>query len=534
LARKAGSPLETLHGGPKGRARDSLLQLYDLLDAAKDHYHRFLLEDPSAQVAREYLKRRGIERASWDKFDLGYSSAEWDGYLRAAGKRGVSPELLEKVGLVRRREQGGGFYDAFRGRLMFPIRDPQSRLIGFGARTLGDDEPKYINTPKTPLFDKSSVLYALPQARAGIQREGRVCIVEGYTDAILAHQAGLDFFVASLGTAFTQENAKRLFRMAPRVLLIFDGDAAGQKATERSLDLLVAESLDVRIYIVKDGKDPCDAILALGGAEFRRRFDEESLGIFEFKWRRTVESEEAEAFGPALKARALDEFLTLLNRVPNVVARKLHLREFAERLGIPEADIEKRMRQLSRKSEFSKHPYGVQSGPGTGSPPALMGSTENVDSKAEAAGRRELEGVILECILGLPEKSSGILAELPHNFFESPCICRIVDCARRLLEAGDFSPARLNSALEDPEAQSVVTDFLSRLDDEQGKPICDYEEVWQRARRDLRRHLQREHVEELKRLVEIEGSKGDTEQYKSLRREYFVALRELKKGGDGA
>jgi len=139
--------------------------------------------------------------------------------------------------------------------------------------------------------------------------------------------------------------------------------------------------------------------------------------------------------------------------------------------------------------------------------------------------------VILECILALPEKSSGILAEMPQDFFHDPCVCRIVDCARRQLEAGDFSPARLNAALEDPEAQSMVTDILSRLDDEQGKPIFDHEEVWQRARRDLRRHLQREHVGELKRLVEIEGPKGDTEQYRSLRREYFVALRELKKGG---
>lgn len=175
---------------------------------------------------------------------------------------------------------------------MFPITDAQGRVIGFGARTLGDDDgPKYLNTPETAIFNKSEVLYGLAQAKPAIRRSGEIAIVEGYTDVIVAHQGGLETFVASLGTAFTAENARLLQRLASRVVMIFDGDAAGQRALERSLDLLVAEEVDVRIFTVTDGKDPCDAVLALGGEEFQRRVAEDSTSIFEFKWRMAVETQ---------------------------------------------------------------------------------------------------------------------------------------------------------------------------------------------------------------------------------------------------
>ena len=316
LARRAGIDLVYEGGRSAGSQRKTLLDMYDALQAASGLYHRFLLEDRAAAPARDYLKKRRIEPAQWEKFGLGYAPAERDWLVRRAERLGATPELLERVGLARTRE-GGGVIDYFRGRLLFPIADFQGRTVGFGGRTLGDDVPKYLNTPRTPLFDKSQVLYGLPQAKTGIKREGRIGIVEGYTDVIMAHQSGLDFFVASLGTAFTAENARKLGRLAPRALLIFDGDDAGQRASERSLHLLVAENLDVRIHTVREGKDPCDAILALGGEEFRRRFDTESVDIFEFKWQRTAGADGAAV--PALKAKALDEFLELLALVPNVV-----------------------------------------------------------------------------------------------------------------------------------------------------------------------------------------------------------------------
>jgi DNA primase len=517
LARRAGvdlvyeAPDGTGAAGPSRGQGRTLLEMHDALALARDFYHRFLLEARAAEPAREYLRRRRISPEMWERFHLGFSPPEWEGLMTFAARKGVTPRILEAVGLARRRTEGNGLYDYFRGRLMFPITDPQDRMIGFGGRTLGEDVPKYLNTPKTPVFDKSQVLYGLAQARTGIRREGRIGVVEGYTDAIMAHQAGLDFFVASLGTAFTRENARRLGRLAPRALLVFDGDDAGQRASERSLDLLVEESLDVRIYTVRDGKDPCDAILALGGDEFRRRFDADSVGLFEFKWRRTVESVAGTA--PALKARALDEFLDLLARVPNVVARKLYLREFSERLGIPEEDIEARMRQVARRSRVE--PSGVAPEP---------------DARAERRGEVQALGELaIECILALPHRAVEVWERVPREAFDGPPLRAIAAAIDRLSGEGKVSHAALIAAVEDPDAARLLVQLLSRTEDRDGNPSRDYEEAWSALQRDLQRFEMRRRAADLKRLVTTEEERGSTESLLRLRREYFDALRELKK-----
>jgi DNA primase len=515
LARRAGVELvyDAPGAGATGAARErgrTLLAMHDALSAAREFYHRFLLEARAAEPAREYLRRRRIAPEMWERFQLGFSPPEWDALVTFASSKGIAAHVLEAVGLARRRSEGGGLYDYFRARVMFPIADVQDRMIGFGGRTLGDDTPKYLNTPKTQVFDKSQVLYGLAQARAGIRREGRIGVVEGYTDAIMAHQAGLDFFVASLGTAFTTENARRLGRLAPRALLVFDGDDAGQRASERSLDLLVEESLDVRIYTVRDGKDPCDAILALGGEEFRRRFDHDSVGLFEFKWRRTVESSAAAGGGPAAKARALDEFLDLLARVPNVVARKLYLREFSERIGLREDDIEARMRQVAR------HPRQAAARPEER--PAPPG--DDLQALGELA---------IECLVALPHRAGELWPQLPQAIFEGSPLRPIASAIERLVGGGAFSPAGLIEGVEEPGAAALLPRILSRIEDRDGNPSRDYDQAWAGLQRDLRRFEKRRRVAELKKLVATEEEKGGTESLERLRREYFDAWRELKK-----
>ena len=568
LARRAGVAVE-YEGGSAMRSRagkESTAELYEVLSLAQGYFHHYLLEDPQARPAREYLKRRGIETSQWEKFRLGFSPPQWDAFTRFAARKGVLPQVLERAGLARPRgdrETGtsgspsstsaSGYYDYFRGRVMFPIQDPQGRPIGFGARTMGDDQPKYLNTPKTAVFDKSQVLYALGQARMGIQRESRIAIVEGYTDAIMAHQAGLDFFVASLGTAFTQENAKRLSRLAPRVFLVFDGDDAGQRASERSLDLLVPESIDVRIYSVKDGKDPCDAILALGGGEFRRRMETDAVGIFEFKWRRTMEGRSVADSGAALRAKALDEFLTLLARVPNVVARKLHLREFSERLGISEEDITLRMKEVGQKSSSSRRsaasPNGAQpwrrapaaplqglipaGGGGITTQDALTTDLAVADKRAHnnrsSAAAPSVAELILECILALPAQAGNFLGRLPENFFDMHPFLELSRSIQRQLEGGAISVPRLTQEVEDPEAQRLLSQILSRIEDDDGRPTQDYEEVWLRVERDLVRQMRRSRAEGLKALMVEESARGNQAACDAYRREYFEILKESKK-----
>lgn len=518
LARRAGVDLEYVDGRRPARQGETTVKLYDAIEIAKQFYHQQLLEDPAARPAREYLDSRGILPETWKRFHLGFSPDRWDGLLRFATKKGIPLGVLEKAGLVRQRASGDGYYDYFRGRLMFPIDDPQSRAIGFGARTLGDDVPKYLNTPKTSVFDKSQVLYALPQARMGIRREERVAVVEGYTDAVMAHQAGLDFFVASLGTAFTSENARRLGRLAPSALLIFDGDDAGQKASERSLDLLVSESLDVRVYTVVDGKDPCDAILSLGGPEFRRRLVEESVSLFEFKWRRTMESAGVEESGPALRAKALDEFLSLLARISNPVARKLELREFSERLGVPEADIEARLKMVSSPRPGAPARAGE----------ARLGTVPaGEEKKASVKGMPDLERVVLECVLALPHKAKAIWSQVPRELFQDSSLRSLVASIERQLEDGGLSTTRLAHEVEDP---ATVTRLLSRVEDDEGNPTLDYEAVWQCLEGDLDRYSKRTRVRDLKARMAQEALKGESETLASLRRDYFESLREMKRG----
>jgi DNA primase len=528
LARRAGVDL-AFEGGGRGlrSSEPRVLEVYDALDLASRFYREILLHDPQARVARDYVRKRGIEPAIAERFQIGYSPPEWDAFLRHATARGFAPETLDRAGLVRKREQGSGYYDYFRGRVMFPIADPQNRVIGFGARTLGDEQPKYLNTSKTSVFDKSQVLYGLPQARAAMHREGLVGVVEGYTDAILAHQGGLDFVVASLGTAFTLENARRLGRLAPRALLIFDGDDAGQRATERSLDLLVAENLDVRVYTVKDGKDPCDAILALGGAEFRRRVEAEAVGIFEFKWRRTMESAGVKEGGPVVRARALDELLTLLAKVPNVVARKLQARELAEKVGVSEEDIEGRLRIVGRRAEprFSRDaPSPAAAGGAHG---AVAPGT--VTHGAVEGPLTELERLVLECMLALPSKAAVLWGKVPQDLFRSDPAKRLAGNIERCLEDGTLSAARIAEMAEDPETQGLVARLLGELEDDDGHSTRDYDAVLKGVERDLERHTKRARLDGLKRLLAGEPRSG-SEELSAVRREYMETLKELKRG----
>jgi DNA primase catalytic core len=578
LARKAGVALRR-RGGPK-EPGDGKLALFDALSMAEEFYHRILLEDSRGAPARKYLEGRRIQPEMWKRFRLGYSPPEWDALLKLGAARRLAPELLERVGLLRQREGGSGYYDYFRGRLMFPICDVQRRVIGFGGRALSDeDTPKYLNTPKTPLFEKGQVLYGLPQARAAIHREGRIAIMEGYTDAIMAHQEGLDHAVASLGTAFTAENARRLRRLfagsapggrAPgsasgstvaRVELIFDGDASGQNASERSLDLLVAEELDVRVYTVQNGKDPCDALLELGGAEFRRRVEAESVDIFEFKWKRTVGAARQRGEGPAGVARALDEVVALLEKVPNSVTRKLQVKRLAERIGLDEAVVESRLGVFPPRSP--RGDGGVfpdQSGAFPPRPPRGGGGVfplrggggelplqEGVSADAAGSGQGPvLEEILLECLIAEPELARRRYDQVGPGrwpFGEPPAgesreplpaasgLRPIASALERQLAGGAVDAGALLASLRDEEARAALVRILARLEQgraRSGSAPFDREETWKSCLRDLERKSLERREKALERAKAQARERGDTEGLEALRREQLDVLRRLK------
>jgi len=249
---------------------------------AEEQFHRFLQSDPQAGVARQYLVDRSISEETIKTFHLGFAPDRWDWLLAEAQQANFSPAVLERVGLVARRQNGQGYYDRFRGRLIFPIRDARSRAIAFGGRVLpgcGSSDPdrteaKYINSPETPLFSKSSQLYALDLAKDGITKHNGIVVMEGYTDVIMAHQHGINNAVAVLGTALGERHVSLLRRFTDSITLVLDGDEAGQSRTMQILDellaLFVTQEIDLRILTLPQGADPCDVIASQGSESFQQ------------------------------------------------------------------------------------------------------------------------------------------------------------------------------------------------------------------------------------------------------------------------
>ncbi|MEL7420662.1 MAG: DNA primase, partial [Cyanobacteria bacterium J06555_3] len=237
-------------------------QLYEILAIASSFFQH-ALHQPQGEVALDYIRQRQVEENTISSFQLGYAPLGWETLYRYLVEQKRYPvNLVEEAGLIKPRKSGSGYYDVFRDRLMIPIMDLQGRIIGFGSRSLKEeDQPKYLNSPETPLFDKSKTLFALDKARSAIGKADCAVVVEGYFDAIALHEAGIDNVVASLGTAFTQNQLKQLLRFTPskQVILNFDADNAGQKATERAIgeveDLVYGGVVQLRILNLPNGKD---------------------------------------------------------------------------------------------------------------------------------------------------------------------------------------------------------------------------------------------------------------------------------------
>ncbi len=279
LAERAGIQPEPRRGGDsQSNARaDEKRQMLAAMAWAEQQYHACLMESREAEPARRYLDDRGLTDQSLSLYRLGFAPDSWDWLLNRARGTSFTPAILEKVNLVTNRPNGSGYFDRFRGRVLFSIRDPQSRPIAIGGRILpGDTEPsaaKYINSAETPLFSKSSTLYGLDLAREAIGKQKNVIVTEGYTDCIIARQFGFHNVVAVLGTALGEKHLPVLKRFTESITLLLDGDTAGQKRTNEILEMFVAHQIDLRILTLPNQLDPCDYLLEHGAAALQLLLD---------------------------------------------------------------------------------------------------------------------------------------------------------------------------------------------------------------------------------------------------------------------
>lgn len=332
-------------------AVSSRTQIARINDWAAGVFIKYLNDPDAGAEARAYLQRRRIGPEAQTRFRLGLAPNRFDALLIAGRRAGVSQRDLETAGLVRVSTQGQ-VYDTFRHRLMFPIVDAAGRVVGFGGRALGDEPAKYVNSPETPLFSKGRVLYGLAEARQAFSASKRAVVVEGYTDCIMAHQSGLRDAIATLGTAFTDEHAQLLRRYVDTVVLVFDGDEAGQAAAGRALEAALASRLDVRIAVLPAGQDPCDLLLAKGPAALTERLNS-ACGALEFMWRH-VEQTCGGEHNLAARRGVIDRFIETVctlsaKRAVDEIDRGWFFGEIARLVGLPREEVQRYAARLAKR-----------------------------------------------------------------------------------------------------------------------------------------------------------------------------------------
>lgn len=412
LADKAGIQLEQRRGAGGGLSGDEKRDVFQVLAWAEQRFHAFLLQAPDAEPARKYLLDRGITVDSINLFRLGYSPNRWDWLLQEARATSFSPKLLASVGLLKERPNGTGMYDYFRGRTLFSIHDPLGRTVGFGGRVLpgvSDDNPaKYVNSPETPVFTKSSLLYALDHAKDAIAHDKYAVVMEGYTDVIIAHQCGFKSAVAVLGTALGERHIRLLRRFTDRIILVLDGDEAGRKRTDEVLELFIAEQVDLRILTLPDELDPADFLLQHGAEAFRTLLGQ-AVDALDHKFRSLVDRLGSNPSTHQIN-QAVEHVLAILAKAPGSVGKtdsgaKLREDQMLVRLAQLSGVAEERLRQRLAALRRTAHPPAV---PRPASAPPAAGN-ERVDEPDEPKFERA-ERWFMELWLQSPELLPEILA----------------------------------------------------------------------------------------------------------------------------
>ncbi len=328
LAERNGIPLPK-QGAATDEETRRRAALYEMHEIAARLFREALFSAAGAE-AREYLERRGVGRAVAEEFGLGLSDRGGQMLVRAFERAGFPRELMEESGLVLRRNDGAGYYDRFRGRLMFPIHSESGKLIGFGGRALQpDDQPKYLNSPETPIYRKSQVLYNLNRARKAIEEAGRAVLVEGYMDVIGVWAAGVRNVAAVCGTALTPLQVRSLRRHAPEVVLNFDPDAAGAAATEKHIPVLLEEGVRVQVLALRGGLDP-DEYVRQHGAEAYRRALEGARSYFH--WLADRARSRFDLRKPEGRVAAFQFLLPAIQRMPDRLDRLAVANDVAEYL----------------------------------------------------------------------------------------------------------------------------------------------------------------------------------------------------------
>ncbi len=421
VARKVGVviPESTGRQGPDPRE-----PLFQAVAVAHDWFARQLRENPEAEDARRYLQGRGLDLEVLEPWELGYAP-RGNAFSQAMQQLGLDPALLLEAGLLARREDGT-VIPRFRGRLLFPIHDLRGRVVGFGGRLLGPGEPKYLNSPESPVFHKGGTLYNLHAARNHIRKEGAVILVEGYFDVLRLVLAGIEHVVAPLGTALTPEHAALLKRYAPQAILLLDSDSAGLKATFRAGDELLRHEVRVRVATMPDGEDP-DTLVQRGGAAALAPILRDAVDVME----RKIQILDRRGWFTGIEHRreALDRLLPTIRAAHDPIQRELYLSLVAERSGVDKKVLE---HEVATRPEPAPRPSAPVPAP------PVERAARGPDTSRRAGGRTEVQ--LLRLMMQSEEWRHRAHEELHPEWFELPGHRPLFEVLLALAEPGVALP----------------------------------------------------------------------------------------------
>ncbi|MBI3991221.1 MAG: DNA primase [Candidatus Omnitrophica bacterium] len=484
LAERLGIKVPEPKGGDKTGEREDIYRA-NLL--AADFFH-LNLKGPSGESVRRYLAKRGLNNESFERFKLGFAPDKWDALLNHLLSKNIRKEILVKAGLVRVSEEGR-YYDWFRNRLIFPIVDTRGRILGFGARLLeGQDnkkevsQPKYINTQETGIFSKGRVLFGMNLAGDAIREKKEVITVEGYMDVILLHQYGVCNVVSVSGTALTAEHARLIHRYADKLIMLYDGDTAGESANLRGMEIGMEEGLEVRVACLPPGSDPDEFIIKSGRGALLE-ITGNAHNFFDYKFSILVKQYGTKDI--TQKIKICGEMWPLISRLKSQIGRSEYLKKLSEKLSLREQDVltEFKRSRKSARQKFSREPE------------AEIKLSSPADNNGVTKAERKITALMLEEIRRAREVKKHLT---PEDFHDDVLRLIVENIFGQAAEEGNFSVSRFISSMQDRVDPSVFTALLLEnedIKDDEGK---------EKTQWDCINKIKKSHIQNRSREIQIE------------------------------
>lgn len=498
LASIAGIDLKPYKGNSKDtkRHQEQRQRVLDCISYARDRYHQAFLHSDMAKEARGYVAKRGVRSDTIQRIQIGFAPESWDSLARAMERDGISLKNAEIAGLIKSKKSTGGYFDIFRSRIMFPIQNEKGQTVGFGGRILGEESPKYLNSPQTLVFDKSRLLFGLFEAQEVARKKNLLVVVEGYFDQIALFENGVEYCVATLGTSLSDSHARLLKRYVDEVILVFDGDIAGRNASIRSMKPLLSQGLHARVVFLPQGLDPDSFIRKQGEKAFLKELSQ-AESLLNYFIREHFQNEE----DVSKKAQAIEELSELIKKTENIYLREAFLEDIHQKTGLDKSVLKgKKVRHFLRVEQKE----GVVSQKKSSQPQLSMEELTLLRLAAEvpeAKDRMEREGVLsLFSSFKRIEQVKSWLTSVSELKNESGQASALVEAWEEEQTRSELAKIFLDSAL-------------------------DYVQSWNKIWKDCVKKLRNRRVKELAQAVARAETAGDVDQVQKL----SLEVQELKR-----